>query len=919
MPEPVFTVFRGESPESRKRGQRYTPFSAYQSLVKKEGNLLFKTLDVAISGQYFLAGAAKGIQEGEPRWQAGLRGIANRASFRELEGVNTGTGFAMDVFLDPSNLIPGKLLVGAAGKGVKQTVNAIRRVPGGSRLVNDLGEKFVINYLLKRDDYDGFIRLKNDLYGRLNYARSEEINKWSDDIFEVLPEKTSRETIGKLYDDFPLLSPKESPEYERWYLRYKDLNAEEQEGFTLLKRGLEELSERRRAGKLVSAEQMAGFIRATGRPYIPRYYATKENAISHVSSYRSSLSDRVKSIKLSNKKREMVEKKLAEADKWLDDLENMPETIGPFYKSRIHRYYQSGAEPDFVRKRKHKEAIDDLPEELFKSLETDAAVILDIASRSTTKALHSQKFVADAARYLRKMGLVVPRELAGRDPRTIVTEMQKMGMKIDRRVLSGPLEKIKVDKLQDFMVPKAIADDVNTVLKAYTDPSYQKEVLGAWDASTRWWKAFTLMPFTGYHIRNRLSNIWNMGFDMKPNQYIVHYKPAHKLWWDIYHGTLNGSKYRLGKKTYTDKELMEGALHNRVIGGGEVAGEVGAVYEDAGGILKGILDPKRNPFTKYGYKAGRYIEDTDRLTYWFYRLTKGDTMAEAGEIVRHRLFDYQYGLTSFEQKWFRNRMVPFWAWTKFNLPYALEMLIRHPQRYIRYQKARRTVEDTWAGPEPEEQYLADWLKRSGKMRIWYNPKTETYHYLLFDSWWPGADIGKLHYNRVGREFLNMVTPLVKLIPETIFGYDLFRMRKMERFPGEKGKLAGVELNIPLSKRIEHIARTMRIVNETDRVIQATGREYSTSFGERMFRGALRALVGRPVYPVKYESQIRSWNYRTRKQLGQLKAARAMAVKYGGKRNVEIIDKQIKEVENLREHHLKLPRVESALKKRKKYK
>jgi len=79
-----------------------------------------------------------------------------------------------------------------------------------------------------------------------------------------------------------------------------------------------------------------------------------------------------------------------------------------------------------------------------------------------------------------------------------------------------------------------------------------------------------------------------------------------------------------------------------------------------------------------GFTAGRAIEDTMRAGHFLWRLSKGDDPLKAAKSVQKHLFDYQYGLTPFEKKFGRNFMLPFYAWTRFNLPLQLEMLATQP-------------------------------------------------------------------------------------------------------------------------------------------------------------------------------------------------------------------------------------------------
>jgi hypothetical protein len=76
------------------------------------------------------------------------------------------------------------------------------------------------------------------------------------------------------------------------------------------------------------------------------------------------------------------------------------------------------------------------------------------------------------------------------------------------------------------------------------------------------------------------------------------------------------------------------------------------------------------------------------------------------------------------------------------------------------------------------------------------------------------------------QFMQMLHP-VKVIPETVWGYDTFRKRKIPAYPGEKVKVFGK--NVPA--RLEHIMAPIRVIRETNALIFGTGTKQN-SFWDR---------------------------------------------------------------------------------------
>jgi hypothetical protein len=112
-----------------------------------------------------------------------------------------------------------------------------------------------------------------------------------------------------------------------------------------------------------------------------------------------------------------------------------------------------------------------------------------------------------------------------------------------------------------------------------------------------------------------------------------------------------------------------------------------------------------------------------------------------------------------------------------------------------------------------------------------------------NGFFPAEDIEKLlGARRTGEAITDMLGPIPKLPIEIIENWIMFQDQSIERFPGEAGSVLGV----PLPRRWEHLARTMRPVNSADRTLNnLTDGEWE--------REAIR-LLGISTYPVDFERQ-----------------------------------------------------------------
>jgi hypothetical protein len=254
---------------------------------------------------------------------------------------------------------------------------------------------------------------------------------------------------------------------------------------------------------------------------------------------------------------------------------------------------------------------------------------------------------------------------------------------------------------------------------------------------------------------------------------------------------------------------------------------------------------------------------------------------------------------------FRDFLAPFYAWTRFNLPLQVEALAMKPGRFAVLPKGMRLFDDVGAylqdesgTPTPSEMFMADWMKRATKIRFRYNEKTGAHEYFILDNWIPSADLNKLTDIK---EFRNMITSLlspgVKLPIEILYNYNLYRKKKIRVYPGQRGKLIGVKL----PPELEHPARSIRLLNEADKMYEAfIAQKGEVSKAEAVARG----LVGK-VYPYRPDRQKKWWVWQMNKRIGELRGMQRYAEKRGWTDQAGVLEGLIEEIAAERDYYKKL--------------
>lgn len=313
-------------------------------------------------------------------------------------------------------------------------------------------------------------------------------------------------------------------------------------------------------------------------------------------------------------------------------------------------------------------------------------------------------------------------------------------------------------QLKDVLLPKAIAQNIDETLQVIKGDEATNAFLKVYDKALSFWKSTVTGFFPAFHTRNFLGgafNNWLAGI-RSPLRYVQ----ANELLSDA--NKLNKKTWttKLGTK-YTSKQLVDAMNETGVIG------------------QIGMMDVMRNIEDEIGMnqlkKLGNYpqvlmegVENQLRVPLFLDRVLKGDTFEEAAKNVFKYHFDYApEALTAFERNAMR-RLIPFYRWTRGNIPLQLEQIAKNPRYAASIGKAQEAI----SGEEGMEEYkyLPEWMKEQLIFRIGETGGKSLW--LQLDL--PIEDVAKLPVNKSGvREIVSMLSPLLKIPIEQITNKDLY--------------------------------------------------------------------------------------------------------------------------------------------------
>lgn len=386
-------------------------------------------------------------------------------------------------------------------------------------------------------------------------------------------------------------------------------------------------------------------------------------------------------------------------------------------------------------------------------------------------------------------------------------ELKARGLAMEATKAPANWVKVKPSELNRFKTSPEIARVLNKYHDFSVVPNEFKGILRQYDKFHSLMKAWTLAPFPAYHLTNMVGNFWNNW--LAGVNSIEPYADAVKI-------QLGKGKVKFKDvygTTWTNDEIRKAAQEHGVVDKGWYGRDhTKSIQQELEGG-KWLTLSSRNHLLRGGLEAGKQIENNARMAHFIDRLRKGDNVEAAAASVKKFLFDYG-DLTDVEKN-VMNRAFFFYTWTRKNIPLQLQHLVTEPGKFSVPFKISHEIEKNVPGAP--EAYLPEYMKENFPTRIKYNNKTGEYTYFLAGRWLPVADIVKLmHLHEVAA---NMIAPLPKEILQQAFNIDFLTHKPIEKFKGEKGELFGKReiLGVPVTKRIVHGAKIIRMLNEIDKM------------------------------------------------------------------------------------------------------
>lgn len=414
--------------------------------------------------------------------------------------------------------------------------------------------------------------------------------------------------------------------------------------------------------------------------------------------------------------------------------------------------------------------------------------------------------------------------------------------------------------LRGFVFDPEIAAKLDEVHQAAFGPNETTSyIIKAWDAMTNYWKVWTLGLFPAYHFRNIIGNAWNMHLggmfeahnmkeslqsmwkggqlqrwaqegntnmlarmqwtlkdgDVIDGNDLLHILHRYGIIDDGFYAVESGGRF-VGDPTVNlgDLPFVRSAYGKPILPTGEELQKFGRRAVGKEGVRESLIGPE-GALTRTGVLFGRSIENQMKASFFIHQIEHGGLgLSEATQQVAKYLFDYR-DITQAEQvikKW-----IPFYTWTRKNVPLQLEALMKQPQKFARIPEFAHLVQTTGVmgimGPGladtdlPPEEDIPQWIRESSPIPVRRNPNG-TLEFLLLDNWLPATDIAQfLTADRASKTVFSMMHPLPKVLLENQFGKSMYFDADLEG----QSEFLGMQMD----RKTINMLRTVRLLNELD--------------------------------------------------------------------------------------------------------
>lgn len=412
--------------------------------------------------------------------------------------------------------------------------------------------------------------------------------------------------------------------------------------------------------------------------------------------------------------------------------------------------------------------------------------------------------------------------------RKFLDDAKTLGVKADE----APANFVTVPEISGVKFDPGVAKLLNRSYRALTSTEEMNKFLKVYDAAQNWWKMWSLGIRPAYHTKNVIGNVWNAYLGGLSNP--LRYNDAALFQTKLAQNKLEGNV--MGRPA---SELYEAMATRGVFGEGQYGGDIvrNIEREIQGGSRNPLTLSVENPVLQAGFKVGQTLEDNARIALFLDQVKKGKTYDQAARHVQKYLFDYG-DVSPFEQNVLK-RVMPFYTWSRKNIPLQLEAIALHPDKINKLNLAKENLQMAYGGETLDPSQVPDYVVEGMPVYTSRDKTNDRAGAILLQNLIPFADLAPfakflntdtspklVETNKLDPKIsmaMANVSPFLKTPIEMLANYDFFRQKALVEGEGQKTDFLGVEMPVYLAK----LASNIVVLSEIDRL------NPGSIFGSRM--------------------------------------------------------------------------------------
>jgi hypothetical protein len=254
------------------------------------------------------------------------------------------------------------------------------------------------------------------------------------------------------------------------------------------------------------------------------------------------------------------------------------------------------------------------------------------------------------------------------------------------------------------------------------------------------WRPLATLARPAFHIRNAVSAAWmNMVVGVRGETYLRLTNNTLKWRKALREGlsdpySVIDPDLRVAWKAANEQDVMAGFVTS------EARGRMAPADKQSRLDWLNVTNPDKFVATRIGGRAMENIEDYARMAVFLEYFEEGvEGSAElAREVVHAVHFDYN-NLTPLETK--IKSWVPFFVWTRRNLPRQLEMMVERPGIVQRYKHLMQSMNDNFGGEDDRGMPIGDMFTAyAAGTNFYVNPDTPFWARIMIDPDIPTAEL-----------------------------------------------------------------------------------------------------------------------------------------------------------------------------------